>query len=248
MGLHNIEIVLVAPSHGGNIGGVARAMKNMGLARLSLVTPAAYDTAEAIARAAGADDVLSAAVVFDSLEAAVEASALVIGTSARPRRIAWPVLTAAEAASRLIAESVQHRVTLVFGRERTGLTNDELDRCHALVTIPTAPDFSSLNLAAAVQIMAYEIFQAAAAGVEEVGVADVHVPAPQAEVHSFLAHLETVLIETEFMDPNNPRKLMRRLTRLFNRARPDQNEVNILRGILTSIERAIRSGRTGRNT
>lgn len=244
MNLDQVEIVLVAPSHGGNVGGAARAMKNMGLARLSLVTPAPYDTAEAVARAVGAEDVLRAATVHDSLDAAVQNAALVIGTSARRRRIAWPVLTPREAASRLLAESAGHRVALVFGRERTGLTNDELDRCHALVTIPTNPEFSSLNLAAAVQIMVYEIFQAASAFEHaDLTVEADHVPASQAEVHGFLTHLETVLVQTEFMDPNNPRKLMRRLTRLFNRARPDQNEVNILRGILTSIERALRIGR-----
>lgn len=231
----NIAIVLVRPSHPGNIGAVARAMKNMGLTTLRLVEPAAAIDAEAHARAAGADDVLVAATRHADLTHAIADCALAIGTSARTRKIAWPVLSVAAAAQQAIAGALAGKVALVFGAERTGLTNDELDRCQAVINIPTAPDFASLNLAAAVQIVTYEVRQAALAATpaRETGEA----LASQAEVERFYVHLESVLIEIGFLNPQHPRKLMRRLKRLFNRAGLDQNEVNILRGILTEIER-----------
>lgn len=238
MSLDNIKIVLVEPTHAGNVGGVARAMKNMGLTRLSLVAPVAYRTAEAYARAAGAADVVESAQCYDSLDAAIADCRLVIGTSARDRRIAWPTMTPREAGERLYRDAAESVGALVFGRERTGLTNAELDRCHALVTIPADPEFSSLNLACAVQVMAYELRLASvgnASLVEEAGPAGVM----QGELRRFYIHLEEVLVQTEFLDPANPRKLMRRLQRVFNRAQLDQNEVNILRGILTAVQRKL---------
>jgi len=236
--LDRIRIVLVAPSHGGNIGGSARAMKNMGLRQLALVKPQDFPGDEAIARAAGAEDVLVDARVCDTLEEAIADCQLVIGTSARDRRIPWPHLSPEEGARRLVAASQTQQVALLFGRERTGLTNDELDRCQALVTIPTNPGFASLNLACAVQVLAYEIHcaglvmsQLPEAQSELLG----EPAAAQADVDRFYQHLEQVLVETGFLDPQNPRLLMRRLMRLFNRVELTTNEVNILRGILTAV-------------
>jgi len=236
MPLDRIRIVLMAPSHGGNIGACARAMKTMGLARLVLVTPKEFPSAEATARAVGAEDVLDRAQVCASLEEAVGDCQLVIGTSARSRRINWPLLDPSEAARRVVVQSATGEVAVLFGRERIGLTNDELDRCQLLVSVPSNPAFSSLNLAAAVQVIAYEIWRAAAG--PPVAVPDEPLGEPRAthaEVQRLYQHLERVLVELEFLDPENPRLLMRRLTRLFNRVELTTNEVNILRGILTSV-------------
>ena len=237
MSLDRIRIVLMAPSHGGNIGGSARAMKTMGLSRLVLVAPKEFPSAEASARAVGAEDVLEQAQVCASLEEAVGDCELVIGTSARSRRIHWPLVDPPEAARRVLAHSVAGQVAVLFGRERIGLTNDELDRCQLLVNVPSNPAFSSLNLAAAVQVIAYEIWRASTATQPvELPAEPLGEPrATHAEVQRFYAHLEQVLIELEFLDPENPRRLMRRLMRLFNRVELTTNEVNILRGILTSV-------------
>ena len=239
MALANIRIVLVRPTHPGNIGGTARAMKNMGLERLYLVAPERFPDKEAEARAAEARDVLESAVVCDTLEAALGDCVLAIGTSARARRIGWPSLTPQQCATRLIATVADGPVALLFGQERTGLTNEELDRCHAVVTIPVSPGYPSLNLACAVQILAYETLQAWQR--ERDGravVADDEVPirATAGEMDRLYEHLERVLVRIGFLDPANPRLLMRRLARLFNRAELDQNELNILRGILTAVE------------
>ncbi|OGI42246.1 MAG: tRNA (cytosine(32)/uridine(32)-2'-O)-methyltransferase TrmJ [Candidatus Muproteobacteria bacterium RBG_16_64_11] len=238
MSLDNIRIVLVAPTHAGNIGGAARAMRNMALHRLHLVSPADFSIAEASARAAGADDVLNRLHVDANLTEALADCRYVIGTSARSRRLAWPQYDPATAARQLVAEAGQGAVALVFGAERTGLTNAELERCHGLVTIPTDPGFSSLNLACAVQIMAYELFLAQGRGAhsEPFDTAVSEPLADSAEVERFYRHLEQVLIEIDFLDPQHPRKLMRRLIRLFSRVRLEVNEVHILRGILTAIQ------------
>jgi tRNA (cytidine32/uridine32-2'-O)-methyltransferase len=239
MSLKQIRIVLVQPSHGGNIGGCARAMKNMGLTRLVLVTPEEFPSEEATARAAGADDVLMQAQVCATLDEAIADCHLVIGASARERRIAWPRLTPVEAAQRVATAAAEQEVAILFGRERTGLTNDELDRCQILVNIPANPEFSSLNLACAVQVIAYEIRSA----IEE---RDLLAPveftdmlgeplATHAEVQSFYQHLDHVMVASGFLDPKNPRLLTRRIRRLFNRIEMTSNEVNILRGILSAV-------------
>jgi TrmH family RNA methyltransferase len=237
MSLDRIRVVLVAPSHAGNIGGCARAMKNMGLQHLYLVAPDEFPSDEATARAAGAEDLLARARVCASLEEAIGDCELVVGTSARHRRIPWPLLDPAETAQRLVAESETRQVAVLFGRERTGLTNDELDRCQLLVNIPANPAFSSLNLACAVQVIAYEIWrvsgQSAVLPLETDALGEPL--ATHAEVQRFYEHLEQVLVETRFLDPDNPRLLMRRLNRLFNRVSLTRNEVNILRGILTAV-------------
>jgi len=227
----NVRIVLVETTHPGNIGAAARAMKNMGLSQLYLVRPQRFPDAEATARAAGADDLLARAVVCDDLDEALTGCGMIVGASARARKISWPQLDPRAAAARLA--SAGGEAAVVFGREHAGLTNEELDRCTYLLTIPTVPEFSSLNVAAAVQVVSYELRMATAP------------PSPADQPHlatadqreRFYQHLEQVLLDLEFLDPANPKHLMRRLRRLFNRVELDENEVHILRGILTAVER-----------
>jgi len=229
------RVVLINTSHPGNIGATARAMKNMGLGKLCLVEPNQYPSAEATARASGADDLLASAKCFATLDEAVADCALVIGASARSRTLPVPMLDPRSCAELVRQQPDVERVAILFGRERTGLTNAELDRCHHLVQIPTDPDYPSLNIAAAVQVIAYEL-RIAAGAVEKPDEPEVEY-ASMTQMEQFYTHLEHTLVELEFLDPDNPRQLMRRLRRLFNRARPDQNEVNILRGILTATNK-----------
>lgn len=235
------RIVLVGTTHPGNIGAVARAMKNMGLADLVLVGPRHFPHEEATARASGAVDVLDAAVVAPSLAEAVSDCVFVVGTSARSRSIDWPCYEPREGAAKLVAMSSGGPVAAVFGAEKYGLTNAELDLCDALLTIPTDPAFSSLNLAMAVQVLSYELRLAGATGdLEARPVYEPDAPlATRESLEYFYAHLERVLLDVGFLDPDNPRHLMRRLRRLFVRAAPDQNELNILRGILTAVDRRL---------
>lgn len=236
--LENIRIVLSNTSHPGNIGAAARAMKTMELSRLYLVNPKKYPDAEATARASGADDLLAQATLCDDIDAAIAGCQLVIGASARSRRIPCPVIDPASCAQQAVAESAQGEVAILFGCERSGLSNAEIDRCQSLVQIPTNPVYGSLNLASAVQIIGYEILVAQRhAARSSVGPAmPEHVPAAAEELQRYFEHLESVLVKLEFLDPDNPRKLMRRLRRLYNRARPDENEINILRGVLSATE------------
>ncbi|MCG5499804.1 tRNA (cytosine(32)/uridine(32)-2'-O)-methyltransferase TrmJ [Ectothiorhodospira lacustris] len=233
--LNPVRIVLVNTSHPGNVGGVARAMKNMGLSDLRLVTPQDYPSAEATARASGADDLLARARVVDDLDEALAGCRLVLGTSARQRTLRWPELDPRQAAARLLEVVPTGPVAVLFGRERTGLTNEELDRCQALIHIPANPEYSSLNLAAAVQVLSYELRMAALAHAPASAPAPTggELPASHEELERLYAHLEETLLLLEFLDPDNPRHLMRRLRRLFAKADPTINEVNILRGILT---------------
>lgn len=236
MSLSNVRVVLVRPTHPGNIGAAARAMKTMALANLWLVAPAEFPSATASAMAAGADDVLARARVTTDLDAALVDCHTVFGSSARSRRIGWPTLDPRTAALRLMEAAHQGPVALLFGQERSGLTNSELDRCHALVQIPANPAYSSLNIASAVQLLAYELY--IAAGTTPAVPDNDHPPATAEELQRFYRHLEEVLVAIRFLDPSNPRLLMRRLMRLFNRAMPDRNDINILRGILTAVEQA----------
>lgn len=241
MSLDNIRIVLVRPTHPGNIGATARAMKTMCLSRLYLVAPERFPSTEATALAAGAEDVLDAAQTCVTLDEAIGDCVSVIGSSARERRIEWPCLAPEEGARQLLTDAERGPVALLFGQERTGLTNDELDRCHRVVSIAANPDYSSLNIANAVQILAYEIFgahlesQRRASG-ETSATPGLEVTA--ADMDRLYRHLETVLVDIGFLDPENPRLLMRRLVRLFNRAQLDTNEYNILRGVLTAVQQA----------
>jgi TrmH family RNA methyltransferase len=212
-------------------------MKNMGLVELVLVDPLHFPHADATARASGAEDVLERARVVESLADALADCNYVAGASARSRTIGWPTLLPRECAQRLVAETQHGVAAAVFGPEKSGLTNEDLDQCHTLLTIPTVPGFSSLNLAMAVQVLCYELRMA------ELGD---HVPpvvratplATGDDLERFYRHLEQVLTASRFLDPENPRHLMRRLRRLFARAEPDQNEINILRGILASLDPA----------
>jgi len=234
--LDKIHITLVETTHPGNIGAAARAMKTMGLNRLRLVNPLRYPNVEATAMASGADDILHQAEVVETFDQALQDCRLIIGASARRRGLSCPELTPRETATQLLHVAEQAPVALVFGRESSGLSNDELDRCHFMVRIPSNPDYGSLNVAAAVQVLAYELRVAALADQPEHDKPAEHLPAPGEEMTLFYQHLEQVLLDSGFLNPANPRHLMRRLRRLFNRAQPDQNEVNILRGILSALQ------------
>jgi TrmH family RNA methyltransferase len=209
-------------------------MKNMGLDRLVLVRPRYFPHEDATARASGAEDVLAKAIIAASLDEALADCVYAAGTSARARAIEWPSMTPRDGAAELVRQQAGGDVAVVFGPEKSGLTNDDLDRCQTLLTIPTEPAFSSLNIAMAVQVIAYELRLAtlAAPSATEPEIP----PASSEEMEHFYRHLEAVLIERNFLDPDNPRTLMRRLRRLFIKAAPDQNEINILRGILTAVQ------------
>lgn len=237
--IEDIRIVLVNTSHPGNIGAAARAMKNMRLQQLYLVEPMLFPHADATARASGADDLLARATVCKTLDEALTGCGLVFGASARLRSLPWPLAEPRAAASQLLAASDKAPVAVVFGREHSGLSNDELELCNALVHIPSNEEFSSLNIAAAVQILSYELHLAAREGVTHV--ADDSQPATADDIERLYTHLEETLLELEFLDPDKPRQLMRRLRRLYNRARLEQTEVNILRGILTATQKKARN-------
>lgn len=247
--LQNIRVVLVNTSHPGNIGGAARAMKNMGLSRLVLVQPRDFPSAEAVARAAGAVDILDNARIVGSLEDALDGCGLVLGTSARNRHIPWPLLDPRECAATCMEQIEQAgEVALVFGREDSGLSNDELQRCHFHVHIPSDPEFSSLNLATAVQVLTYEVRMAwLAAQGQPTKMAKLEAHAEQSslpvtadELERFYAHLESTLVQIGFHDPQQPRHLMPRLRRLYGRSNISKLEMNILRGILTETQKAAR--------
>jgi len=244
---NNIRIVLVNTGHPGNIGGAARAMKNMGLSRLWLVHPREYPAPRARWRAAGARDVLDKAMVVDSLADAIGDCGLVIGTSARERRIPWPMLDPRQCGDRVWREAQQHKVALLFGREDRGLTNEELQQCQYHVHIPSNPEYSSLNLATAVQVLSYEVRMAAlsSAAPADTG-ADAGIesgwdqpPATHADLELFHQHMAETLVELDFLDPDNPKQLPTRLRRLFNRVRMDEMEISILRGVLTMVQQKL---------
>jgi tRNA (cytidine32/uridine32-2'-O)-methyltransferase len=245
--LPHIKIVLVNTSHPGNIGATARAMKNMGLSRLALVNPVEFPSGVAVGRAASALDVLEQAEVVNTLGEAIADCALVIGSSARSRSLPWPMLTPEQSASKLVKESQSAQVALVFGREDSGLNNEELQLCHFHVQIPASPEYSSLNLAAAVMVLCYEIRRAVLRNEDADDKAEDEYwdqeRATVEQVEYFYEHLERVLVEIDFHDPDNPRQLMQRMRRLFGRVRIDAMEMNILRGILTNIEYKIKGRR-----
>jgi TrmH family RNA methyltransferase len=205
------------------------------------VNPKFFPHEDATARASGATDILEKAMVVTSLADALTDCTYVAGASARPRTIGWPTMGPRDCAERMMLEMKKGQVAAVFGPENSGLNNDDLDRCHTLLTIPANPDFSSLNLAMAVQVLTYELRVASTLN-SGPGFASEAPPASGEEMEHFYRHLEKVLEEVQFLDPGNPRYLMRRMRRLFIRARPDVNEVNILRGFLTAIDRTRGSG------
>jgi len=240
-----IRIVLVNTSHPGNIGGVARAMKNMKFSQLHLVAPKKFPHVEADSRASGATDILEDAVVHETLEQAIADCHFVVGTSARGRHIPWPVVDPRELSS-IVQGAGDKKIAVVFGREDRGLTNEELHLCHHHVHIPSNPDFSSLNLAAAVQVITYELRMA------DLYAEQVEQQKPQwgtewdidladsADLERLFAHMEETLVDIEFLDPDNPRQLMSRLRRLYLRTVPDKVEVNILRGIMTATQKKMK--------
>lgn len=236
--LQNARIVLVNTTHPGNIGAVARAMKNMGLCELYIVKPKLYPHERAVWRAASAVDVLDNAVVVDTLEEAIAECGLVVGTSARGRRIPWPLVNPRECSERIYPELFQHKVALVFGREDRGLTNDELQRCHLHVNIPTDEQYTSLNLGMAVQVLTYELRMTHLSGkLSQDDMQDWDAKLANAgDIERYFVHLEETLIQMGFLKLSAPKQLMTRLRRLFSRTRLDELEVKMLRGILTSTQ------------
>jgi len=236
-----IRIVMVETTHPGNIGAAARAMKTMGQKRLFLVDPKIFPSAEVTARAAGADDLLANARVCSTLADAVRDCVLVVATTARDRRIPWPVCDPGECVRQVAAAAQGGDVAIVFGRESSGLNNQELELCNLVMKIPTDPAFSSLNIAAAIQIVSYEILQFCKTGTETDPAGESPL-ATSDQMNKFFEHLEACSINIGFVDPGKPRHSMRRMKRLFNRARLDQDEVNMLRGFLVACEEAAGTG------
>ena len=253
----NIRVVMVNTSHPGNIGAAARAIKTMGLSRLYLVDPLDFPSEQATWRSSGATDVLENAVVTETFSQAIDDCDLIIGASARLRRIPWPLLNPRQCGETVAAESGSHQVALVFGREDRGLSNEELQRCHYHVNIPANEEYGVLNVASAIQIIAYEVRMALMvlsgnaekantrkhAQSEEMEIATVRWDermATSRELEYFYEHLEETLVSLDFHNRENPRQLMTRFRRLYNRCRPDHMEINILRGMLTSINKKLK--------
>jgi len=238
--LQNIRIVLVETSHTGNMGSVARAMKTMGLTNLFLVNPLVKPDSQAISLAAGASDVIGDAKIVDSLDEAIAGCSLVVGTSARSRSLPWPMLDARECGVKSVEEGQQAPVALVFGRERVGLTNEELQKCHYHVAIQANPDYSSLNLAMAVQIIAYEVRMAWLQSQEQASTAPKYEESSYPlvdDLERFYQHMEQMMLNSGFIREANPGQVMSKLRRLYTRARPERDELNILRGMLSSFEK-----------
>lgn len=232
----HIRIVLVAPSHPGNIGAVARAMKNMGLTELVLVRPRHFPDPEATARASGAHDVLASARCVATLGEALEGCGFVTATTSRDRDQYFRVLDVRDAALRIVAEAQRSPAAVVFGAERSGLTNEELETAHALIRIPASEVYPSLNLAMAVQLVTYEIFRAQGTAPEVVATGAAPLASAQA-MDRLYVHLGAVLEEIDFRDRTQKgTALMSRIRRFLQRAELDENEVNILRGILTAVQ------------
>lgn len=236
--LTNIRIVLINTSHPGNIGSTARAMKTMGLSDLYLVSPALFPHKKAQEMASNAAEIVEKAVVVNTLEEAIKDCQLVVGASARTRKIPWPVLSARELGEKIGQESTQAKIAILFGNEQSGLTNEELHQCHYHVHIPSNPEYNSLNIAAAVQVIAYECRVACLK--ENVSSSWDYELANAEAMEGLYQHLEKVMIEIDFLNPQAPRQLMTRLRRLFNRARLDVMEMNILRGILGAVEKKLK--------
>lgn len=237
--LNSVKIVLVGTTHPGNIGAAARAMKNMGIKNLSLVEPKEFPSDVAIYRSKAAKDILEHAQVFNTLEEAISDCELVIGTSARGRKVPWPILNPKEAAEEVSRSSSHHKIAIIFGREDRGLTNEELGLCNLHVNIPTDPDYSSLNLAQAVQILVYEIRQAILGEQEDKDYWDVEL-ANNDQTELLINHMDELMQQVEFYDVDNPRKLLLRVRRFFKRSRIDVMETNIFRGLFATIQKKLK--------
>jgi TrmH family RNA methyltransferase len=249
--LDQIRVVMVNTSDSGNLGSAARAMKTMGFRDLCLVAPLdPPTTAKAVSRASGAADILHHARIVDTLDEAIADCQLVVGASARMRTIPWPLLMPATLAQVVHEAPADTRVAILFGREDSGLTNEELQRCHFHVTIPGNPEYCVLNVSQAIQVICYQLRQSLVEGPDqsdrprqilEEAMEEWDSPlADQRDMERFFEHFESVMLELDFFDPNNPRQLLTRVRRLFNRARLDQREVNVLRGILTAMQKRLR--------
>lgn len=232
--LSQIKIVLVETSHPGNIGAVARAMKTMSMTNLCLVKPKQFPSAEATSRAAGSDDILAKATLHQNLSDAIANCQLVFGASARTRTISWPELNPRECAEKALINEADKKVAIVFGRENSGLTNEELDLCHYLLKIPCNSQYSSLNIAAAVQVICYELY--VAANQQQTNPINENNESPLAskqQMEQFYDHLHQTLLDIGFiLHPDKSATIMRRLRRVFNRTQLDNKEVDMLRGIL----------------
>ena len=240
--LDRVRIVLSHTSHPGNIGAAARAMKTMGLSCLALVNPKSFPDPEAVSRAVGADDILERAMVCSSLDEALSGCIYAVAASARHRSLGPAPMQARESGPVVLERALEGDVALVFGNETAGLSNEEVQRCQATVFIPANPEYTSLNLGAAVQLLCYELRLAAFIGRPPVVTKTVPFASPLAtndDVERFYAHLERVMIATEFLDPAQPKRLMPKLRRLFGRAELERDEINILRGILDAVEKKI---------
>ncbi|MBN8444864.1 MAG: tRNA (cytosine(32)/uridine(32)-2'-O)-methyltransferase TrmJ [Gammaproteobacteria bacterium] len=235
--LEQIRIILVGTTHTGNIGSVARAMKTMGLSQLWLVAPKEAPDGQAYALAAGASDILAKAKIVERLEDAIADCGLVVGTSARSRTLPWPMLDPRSCAQKAVVEAKDKPVAIIFGRENSGLSNEELQLCNHHLCIAANPEYSSLNLAMAVQILTYEVRMAALAEQPQVAAASEVIYPSAEQMDKFYVHLEQTLNETGFIIQQHPGIVMTKLRRLFTRARPEDAELNILRGVLTSIQR-----------
>jgi tRNA/rRNA methyltransferase len=240
--LARVRVVLSQPSHPGNIGAAARAMKTMGLSRLYLVCPKRFPDAEATARAAGADDVLARARVCATLDEALEGAVFAAALTARRRNLGPESLQAREAAPLILEKARAGEAALVFGNETAGLSNAEIQRCQRAVFIPADPGYASLNLGAAVQVLCYELRLAAHGGrppEPSAAAPFASPPAGHGDIERFYAHLERVMTRTQFLDPEKPRRLMAKLRRLYARAGLERDEINILRGILDAVEKRL---------
>jgi len=236
----NIRFVLLGTTHSGNIGAAARAMKTMGINDLALVKPEGFPSAEATSRASGADDLLYNADICNHIDDAIKTSKLVIGTTARKRHLDIPVIDARQAAELLVNESKQHQVSLVFGKERYGMTNEEVERCHYLVRLPTVESFSSLNLASAVQVLAYECRMATNPKLNDVDndIDDDYVDAEKME--SFYQHYFDVMEKTLYLRKEGHESLKSKIRILYNRSRLKRHEIDILRGFLSKLEKKLK--------
>jgi tRNA/rRNA methyltransferase len=241
--LERVRVVLCQTSHPGNLGACARAMKTMGLQDLLLVQPRHFPHPEAHAMASRATDVLDAARVCDTLDQALQGSVFAVASTARDRDLSHAVLTPREAAARLIEEARHGPVALVLGAEKYGLTTDQVNRCNVIATIPTNAEYASLNLASALQIFAYELRLAALQQAAPAG--KTHPPATRDDMELFYAHLEQSMVDLGFLDPLQPKRLMQRMRRLFERARVEREELNILRGLLAAAQDAARKAAKG---
>lgn len=236
MNLDNVKIVLVGTTHPGNVGAAARAMNNMCLSQLVLVEPQCPIGEIAYSRASGANAILDNRVVVDSLQEAIAESELVVAASARKRSLPWPELTPDEFADKVSQVDAAATVSLVFGREQSGLTNEEIQMCNSMVIIPTNPDFSSLNLASAVQVLGYELYKRVSVVSEVKAVEGDELPASSYEIEGYFEHLQTTLEESGFVNLKSPGITIARLRRLYLRAELSKSEVSMLRGILSSVK------------